>query len=830
MTLSDARKILGLGPDDDPRPFLDEFREARERIAEMVRTAPNETLAERYQKGLVDFDQALAAVREHMEAIGLVPRAAENSQPPQPTEIPPPGETSASSTPPSQPAPATAPEAPTAPSSAEESSLPQESITTDTPAPPPPARSSELTEPTSEPQEPFETPSHPVSETSTVVQSATFTPSPSPSAESTEPPVNPDKPEAGTTPHDQESPSTSATVAQPDKPEGVNTQPGPETSTFLFKRAETLPTSAPPLPKDAQGEEHDEEPAHAGKTSRAAKVAWLLTVILLCIAGMMFYLKREEDLRLKKLAEVIDLGKAGYSLIENRRWPEASRVFDQIEKLAPESSLIPEGRAKIAAGIAEEESQFIGFLTGQAKASLEAKRWDEATTAAQQVLDRFPNEPEATALLKQIAEAKSIEEDRLTLATARDMLQQRKWDEAIAAATKILAARPGDEDAKALLEDATTARDKATADAQRAKALLGQARSRDKGQFDQAILDLLREASLLSPDDPEIKAQLEKMGSYSRTIRVPEDFSTPAEAISQARDRDRIIVAAGTWEGPLLVTTAIELQGAGPDTTVIQCAAQNGSPITLAGGAKGARITGFSFRHESFDPGEERYSAALVRGVAADFVDCRFQDASGHGLAVIEGGHAIVNRCRFADNGWNGVAASGPGTLLEVRQSESLRNFGHGIESWDGAAIILNGNRCDDNSRNGVHADNGGGSVTLEKNQFSGNREFGVVLSSAGSGRATGNISRNNLLGGFAIRAPAAGVAFSGNEASRNTGPGLVLDLGLNAASYSGNISTGNEGQQILSNANLTVKDEPVPEVPTTDDAPPPKAAKVEEE
>ncbi len=787
MNLSEARKILGLGPDDDPRPFLNEFKEARERIAEMVRTAPNDILADRYQKGLVDFDQALAAVREHLEAVGLLPRTSPVIPEPPSAEVPAPAPeppVAAAETPPTQaePAPPVAMEPPP-PSPVEQ--------VVETPAPFRAAPEKDA-------------PSPPPSDAGGVA------------AEVQPPPQQAPEPLAGSAP--AESTPLAAAVPAP-------APPAPEKPAFIFERAESLPESAPPLPKAKEKQDEEDDSAPGAKSGRAARVAWLLTVILLSIAGMMFYLKREEDLRLQKLEEVIELGKTGDSMIENRRWPEATRIFDQIEKLNPESSLLPEGRAKIAAGIAEEENQFIGFLTGQAKASLEAKRWDEATASAQQVLDRFPNQKEARDLLRQISEAKVLEADRLTLASARDMLQQRKWDEAITAASKILSTRPADEDAKALLADATAARDKAAADVRKARELLAQARARDKGQFDQAIVDLLREASLLSPEDPEIKAQLEKLASYARTLRVPGDFATPAEALSKARDRDRVIIAAGTWEGPLVVTAAIDLQGAGPDTTIVQCAAQKGSAITLGPGAKGARVTGFSFRHESFDPGEERYSAALIRAVAVDFVDCRFLEASGHGLAVIEGGHAIINRCRFADNGWNGVAASGPGTLLEVRESESLRNFGHGIESWDGAAIILVGNRCDDNSANGVHADNGGGSVTLEKNQFSGNREFGVVLSSAGSGRATGNTARGNLLGGYAIRALAGGVAFAGNEASRNTGPGLVLDLGLNAASYSGNTNVGNLGQQVLLNANLTVKDEPAPEADT-----PPKATTIPEE
>lgn len=751
MTLSEARKILGLGPDDDPRPFLNEFKEARERIAGMVRSAPNETLANRYQQGLTDFDQALAAVREHLEAIGLAPRSqvAEAAKPEEQAETPPKEE----------PAPVipvvVAPEVP----------------------------------------------------------------------EVVEAEASPEKaPDTETTP-----PAAPAALI-PEVPAVEKTAAGDE-PVFVSKRIDSLPASAPPLPKaktqpDAPQEYDDEEEA-PGKSRRAAKVAWLMTVILLGIAGSLFYLKNDDDLQFRKKEELITLDKKGHTLIDNRSWPEAIKVFDQIEKLEPKSALIPEGRRRIAEGMAEEQSQFVGYWSGQAKASFEAKRWDEAASAAQQVLDRFPNEKEPAELLKQIAEARTIEADRLTLSSARDLLQQRKWDDAMVIANKILSTRPNDEEAKTLLQDAGAAKEKAAADLAKARALLEQARARDNGQFDQQTLDWLREASALSPEDAEIKAQLEKIASYARTIRVPGDFATPAEALAQARDRDRIIVAAGTWEGPLLVNASVDLQGAGADTTLVQCAAQKGNCITLGPDAKGAHITGFSFRHESFDAGEERYSAALVRAVTVDFVDCRFFDASGHGLAVIEGGHAVISRCRFFNNGWNGIAASGPGTLLEVRQSEAIRNFGHGIESWDGAAIILTDNRCEENSRNGIHADNGGGSVTLEKNQLIGNREFGLVLSSAGSGKGSGNTARGNLLGGFVIRSTASAVAFSGNEATKNTGPGLVLDMGLLASTYSGNLSTGNEGQQILSNANLTVKDEAAPEAPAPNPTTPPKALPV---
>jgi len=762
MTLAEARKILGLGPDDDPHPFMAEFKEARDRIAEMVRTAPNETLATRYQQGLVDFDRALAAVREHLEATGAIPKTIDSAIP--------------------APAPETAATAPVK----EVVSEPKATEPVSEPKP----TETKAVEVVSETKPPEVKVMEPASEEPTVAE--TLIPPPLPP--STEPPGPPAEPIV-----------FGSKKESPDKPEAP---------------AATEPLATAPL---------EETPR---KTRSSAKAVWLLTIVLFATAGGLYYLKLDEDHRLQIQATIASLETHGAAHIENRRWPEATKAFDEIEALSPNSEIVKRGRLGIEAGMTEEQNQFVGYLTGQARASLEAGRWDEATAAAKQVLAKFPKEKESADILLQIEKGRAAESDKVALATAREQLGQRKWDEAIAAANLMLSKRPDNEDAKTLLTEANAAKEKAAADMTKAKALLQQARDLDKGQFDQAILDLLREASSLAPEDQNIKAFVEKIAAYSRTLRVPGDYATPAEALANARDRDRIILAAGTWEGPLVVNASIDLQGAGAETTLVQCAATKGNAITLSANAKGTRITGISFRHESFDPGEERFSAALVRGIAADFADCRFYEASGHGMAVIEGGHATVSRCKFSDNGWDGIAASGPGSLLEVRESESIRNFGHGIESWDGAAVILTGNRCEENSRNGIHADNGGGSVTIEKNQLTGNREFGLVLSSAGSGKVSENVARGNLLGGFVIRSTASAVPFTSNQSNKNDGPGLVLDIGLLAATYADNVNQGNGGQQVIVNANLSAKEEIPEEKPANPTTPPnpPKALPVIEE
>ena len=300
------------------------------------------------------------------------------------------------------------------------------------------------------------------------------------------------------------------------------------------------------------------------------------------------------------------------------------------------------------------------------------------------------------------------------------------------------------------------------------------------------------------------------MASYIRTLKVPGDYATPAEALAAAHDRDRILLTEATWKGPLVVNAAVDLQGAGPDKTIIECAAADGSAITFGPDAKSARVTGITIRHETFVAvGSDRFSAALVRGGRATFTDCRFVDASGHGLAVIENGEGIANRCRFSGNGWNGATATGMGSKLEIRDSEAVGNFEHGIETWDGAAATLVNNRCEGNSRNGIHADNGTAAATIEGNQLVANREFGLVLDSAGAGKISGNTARANLLGGFVIRAAAAKMPVTGNGATLNLGPGLVLEKGLVASSYSNNKLTKNTPREILTDADLSGQDTP---------------------
>ncbi|MGJ8644178.1 MAG: right-handed parallel beta-helix repeat-containing protein [Luteolibacter sp.] len=664
MTLTEARKILGLGQDEDPRPHLDEFRQVREKIADMVRTAPNEMLAQRYQQGLVEFDQARTVVREYLEALGLAERMQDIR-------------------------------------------------------------------------------------------------------------------------------------LEDDTPE--------ETGSAVFIAANEVPESAV-LPEvsaeEAVFEEKESEPA-------SGKLFGVILIILVLISlvgfGSWGYLKYQETVELRKRERVVFLERQGAIFIENRRWPEATETFDEIESIYPESELVMMGRRSIEAGMVEEQNQFIGYWKGEAIAAFDASRWDDAEKAAQQVLGKYPDEKELTELLGKIAVAKQEEERQMAFEGVRDLIEKREFDEAVAKAVALVEKSPDDSNAAELLSTANAAKSKAEVDLERARMLLAKVEERDKGEFDEEALEWIREAVSLAPGDEEILAKYEKMAAYTRTIRVPGDFETIAEALDAAREKDRIVIGEGVWEGPFFVNFAVEIEGVS-GKTVMQCEASKGSVITIGAGVNGARVSGLTLKHKSFDAGEERFSLVMLNGGVADFSDCLFEKGSGHGLAVMAGGKSKVQRCRFSENGWNGIAVMGAGSFLEAEENILKGNFQNGIESWDGGGLLLTKNQCTGNSRNGIHADNGASSFEAKGNTLSGNREFGMVISSAGSGNVTSNTMDKNFLGGMVIKAGASAIVVSENEIRANAGSGLVLEKGLTKDVYSGNSVSGNSGKDFVLDADLTVE------------------------
>ncbi len=650
MTLEEARRILGLGPEEDPQGHMAEFAAARERIAELVRTAPNETIALRYQDGLIDFDRALAAIREDLE---------------------------------------------------------------------------------------------------------------------------------------KEDPE----IAK--REEWMRAARGGQA-----EKEASVPAEDPPLtPEEAHAEQEFEHEQPADKPADRRLVGIIFILLLLALAGGGFgYAKFREYERLRTTERLAFLERLGGKMVESRRWDEAALAYGEIEQLSPGSRAALLGRRSIEVGMEEEQRQFVGYWSGQALAEYEAGRLDDAANAARKVLDKYPNQREVAVLLEKIEQARSTQAREALVAGASAAIQKRRWEEAEAKAKELARSFPADPEGNLLLNEIRAGREKEARERQRARELFNAAKLRDQGAFDRDALEWLREATALAPDDTEIAALYKKMASYTRTLQVPGDFPTLAEAIAAARDKDRIVIAEGTWTGPVIVDKPLALEGAGRDKTFVEVEATLSTAATFGRQSSGSRVSGITFRHRGFDAGADRFSAVLVRGAEITLNDCRFADSAGHGFAVVEAGRVAASRCSFENNGWDGVAVRGAGSRVEFTGCESTGNFGHGYDLWDGGSGAIHDSLARDNSGNGILVHTTGENVVLGNNDLRGNREYGIVAFSAVSGRIHGNLCRENLLGGMAVRFAAAPMVIEGNKLEKNGGPGLALEQGLQASAYANNTAKGNAG------------------------------------
>jgi len=651
MTITEARGILGLGEDEDPVPHLDQFESARERIAEMVKTAPNAVLAERYRQGLEEFDQALAAIHEYLDSWG------------------------------------------------------------------------------------------------------------SNDGEETE-------------------------VRKSGK------------AIFVGQNLVADLSVLPPLPGVSSAERPK---AHADGTQGISNLTAfvILLLVALCGSGVWYGFKRNETNEILKQQKLAHLEKEGAMLIESRRWQDAAKVYDELEKMAGASDKVKAGRRDIEAGMVEEQNQFVGYWLGEVRFALDQGRWDDAERAGKEILSKYPDEKEVVTLLATVSKQKIEQEKQIELDGVRKMVEERKFDEALERFEKLNLKYEGDSKTKELKEYVIETRRKAYADLALARELLEKAKQRDRGEFDADALEWLREAVSLAPDDKEVLQYYEKLASYTRTLRIPEDYSTIEKALSVARQRDRIVIGEGVWDGAFVLDKPVSLEGLA-GKTILQCAADAGCVVTIQAGTEDVRLSGLSFRHSTLDPAAERFPLVLIGGSKAEITDCRFEKGNGHGLAVNGGGHAKVLRSHFSENSWNGIAVIGNGSLLEAENNVFLENFQNGIEGWDGGALILKSNECRGNHRNGIHIDIGASSATITGNVLQQNLEYGLVLSSAGSGSVETNVMKRNELGGMVVRATGKEVTIKKNVITSNAGAGLAIEYGLDASGYEENKVEKNSGGDVL--------------------------------
>lgn len=534
---------------------------------------------------------------------------------------------------------------------------------------------------------------------------------------------------------------------------------------------------------------------------RSWSIVRLLIYILLLVGvaggvGYWLHNQHQETLTAQRAQQVDVLARFAEKYVEARRWDEARQAYAEIEKIDPGSKVVVQGHKDIEAGIIEEQEQFIGYWNGEALSLYEAERYQDAAKANAKVLERFPDNAQALEWKDKIEEARQLQIRKDWTEKTLAAIEERNWDAAKDALAGFADELPDDHAIAELQQELDSKIAKQQAEYQRALDLKQQVIEMDQGVFDEKLIVMMREAVALHPENEEIRKVYERVASYTRTIRVPEDKPSLAEALMDVRARDRIVLGEGTFEAGLSINTPVNIEGAGLDKTILKFEAKQAPVLTFGPEADGATVNHITFQVSGFDVSDTRYPAVQIRGSEINFGDCLFEKASGHGVEVMDGGKLTAIRCLFDANGWDGAAAHGEGTKMDIRESKSTDNIGHGYEVWDGAALSLTKSTAKGNTRAGVLLDSNGADMQIVSCEIMGNREYGIVIARGLSGQVSGNLCYANRTGGVVIREAGAAIKLMNNRIEKNIGIGLQLESGVTQMNISGNViqrnTTGN--------------------------------------
>ncbi|MBC7284260.1 nitrous oxide reductase family maturation protein NosD [Hoeflea sp.] len=210
--------------------------------------------------------------------------------------------------------------------------------------------------------------------------------------------------------------------------------------------------------------------------------------------------------------------------------------------------------------------------------------------------------------------------------------------------------------------------------------------------------------------------------AFAADIRVEPGPGTLARAVDLARPGDRLILSGGTYEGGLMLTKAIEIQGGG-DAHVT--GSGTGSVITIDAAdvvIEGLKLTGSGMSHETIDSGVQMTKKALRAVVRNNWLEDNLYGVDIHGAR-----DALVE---------NNTIIGGDDRLMNRR--------GNGVYVWNAPGATVSGNTIRQ-GRDGIFVN------TSQDNSFVNNRfeglRFAIHYMNADDSEVSGNISIGNHLG-----------------------------------------------------------------------------------
>ena len=197
------------------------------------------------------------------------------------------------------------------------------------------------------------------------------------------------------------------------------------------------------------------------------------------------------------------------------------------------------------------------------------------------------------------------------------------------------------------------------------------------------------------------------------------DFSTIQEAIDAAKDGDLISVAEGIYNGNLVIHKRLDINGAGPQTTLLQWNSSKENGILVL--EENVSLSGFSLAYNgsSYDSVGLKFTAANGSAFNLAVSFCRL------GILLEETRDCLLTGVECFNNSWAGIRIV-DSSLCQLVES-SFHHNGEGIDLNGAENCVLEANRCFDNFFDGITQMSSGGNRLLANN-CSRNGDDGIYL------------------------------------------------------------------------------------------------------
>ncbi len=234
--------------------------------------------------------------------------------------------------------------------------------------------------------------------------------------------------------------------------------------------------------------------------------------------------------------------------------------------------------------------------------------------------------------------------------------------------------------------------------------------------------------------------------AYAGTLLVPNGFKTIQSAIEASKADDTVLVAAGTYRGPLKLKPGVIVKSAGNDDKG-KLGLKRAEATILEGGvgmADSAVLDGFTVT------GVEKYDDALWQH---HFDTQGNEQPHEHIGAAGTPGIAVASECKVLNNivhhiGYTGIAITGGAP--QIIGNVCYRNMGGGIGSMSGSTAIIEKNLCFENFYAGIGCD--GASPLIQDNECHTNIRAGIGISEGSAPQILRNHCHDNIRAGIGLR------------------------------------------------------------------------------